>query len=272
MQPSFPTCTTCDSAGCFINKFVQPDSKTQVANHKTVHHYKKYQVIFHEGDPVSGIYFIYSGKVKVYNTGPDGRSQIVRFAGDGNILGHRGMGEKMRYPISAAAIEEAIICFIPSEDFINAMEHNPPLAINLVMFYASELRRAENKLRSLSQMTVKQKLADALLTVREIYGTRKHKGKKVLAVQLSRQEYADIVGASLEEVIRTLSQFKKEKVVELDGKFIGILKEKELGSLLVGFRDMLLPWKKSGIINFPGAQIYSAGLLSRIYFLSKMLK
>lgn len=241
MQASYPICTSCNSTGCFINRFVHADSKKQVINNKQVQLYKAGQKIFREGDPVLGIYFIYTGKVKVFNTGPDGRSQIVRFAGDGNILGHRGIGENMKYPISAAAIEEAAICFIPTQDFITTLENNSSLAINLLMFYASELRRAEYKLRSLSQMTVRQKLADAVLTIRDIYGVQKHKSKNVLAVQLSRQEYADIVGASLEEVIRTFSQFKKENILELDGKFIGIRKENDLLNLLSGFRDIPLP-------------------------------
>lgn len=236
-----PICTSCDSKKCFINRFVADQWKEKIAASKTVHLYKSGKRIFTEGEPVNGIYFIYNGKVKVFNTGPDGRSQIVRLAGSGEILGHRGLGFSMNYPISASALEDATICFIKTEDFLMALEHNPAFAINLLMFYASELRRAEYKLRSLSQMTVKQKLADALLTVCDIYGVQKKNGKKVLAVKLSRQEYADIVGASIEEVIRTFSQLKKEGIVLAEGKYIVINKEKELENLLTGFRNILLP-------------------------------
>lgn len=236
-----PTCTNCDSTNCFVNRFVAEEWKQKLAANKTVKHYKSGTVIFREGDPVYGIYFIYSGKVKVYNTGPDGRSQIVRLAGNGNILGHRGLGNQLLYPISASALEDSSICFITTQDFITALEHNPSFAINLLMFYAAELRRAEYKLRSLSQMTVKQKLADAILTVRDIYGIKKSHGRKVLAVKLSRQEYADIVGASIEEVIRTFSQLKKEGILILERKYICIAKEKELAKLLEGFRNILLP-------------------------------
>ncbi|MEO6168601.1 MAG: Crp/Fnr family transcriptional regulator [Chitinophagales bacterium] len=236
-----PICTHCDSKKCFINRFVAGEWKEKLASGKTVQRYKSGKRIFTEGDPVNGIYFIYSGKVKVFNTGPDGRYQIVRLAGSGEILGHRGLGLSMNYPISAIALEDAIICFIKTEDFLMALEHNAAFSINLLMFYASELRRAEYKLRSLSQMTVKQKLADALLTIRDIYGVRKGNGKKELAVKLSRQEYADIVGASIEEVIRTFSQLKKEGLILLEGKYVIINKEKELEKLLTGFRNIMLP-------------------------------
>ncbi|MGB3074216.1 MAG: Crp/Fnr family transcriptional regulator [Chitinophagales bacterium] len=236
-----PICTTCDSKDCFVNRFVISEWKEKLAVNKTIQLYKSGTVIFTEGEPVSGIYFIYSGKVKVYNTGPGQRSQIVRLAKSGDILGHRGLGYPMIYPISASAMEDCTICFVKTVDFLGALEQNPALAINLLMFYAAELRRAEYKLRSLSQMTVKQKLADALLTVQEIYGTKTRSGIKVLAVKLSRQDYADIIGASLEEVIRTFSQFKKENVLVLAGKYISIKKEKELEKLLKGFRNILLP-------------------------------
>lgn len=194
-----------------------------------------------EGDPVHGIFFIYSGKVKVFNTGPDGRSQIVRLAGSGDILGHRGLGIKMRYPISATVLEDSVICFVKTGSFLQALEHNPAFSINLLMFYASELRRTEQKLRSLSQMTVRQKLADALLTIRDIYGSRKLHGNKVLAVKLSRQEFADIIGASIEEVIRTFSQFRKEGILSFDGKFIILNDIPALEKLIKGFRRVMIP-------------------------------
>ena len=236
-----PVCNNCTSTNCFINRYVSAEWKEKIITGKSAQRYKSGTSVLKEGEPVLGIYFIFSGKVKVYNTGPDGRSQIVRLAGSGDILGHRGLGINMRYPISASTLEEATICFIKTIDFIRALEHNPAFAINLLMFYASELRRAEHKLRSLSQMTVKQKLADTLLTIRDIYGTRKLHGKKVLAVKLSRQEFADIIGASIEEVIRTFSVFKKEGTLGLEGKYISIMNSKHLESLLKGFRNIQLP-------------------------------
>jgi CRP-like cAMP-binding protein len=235
-----PLCSSCDSKGCFIRQFVSNEWKENIAAHKSVRFYAQGQKIFREGDPVLGIYFIYRGKVKVYNTGPEGRSQVVRLAGSGSVLGHRGFGENMLYPISATALEDSMICFIRQQDFLAALEHNPTFTINLMMFYAAELRGAEYKLRALSQMTVRQKLADALLSVRDTYGTRRFKDKKALAVQLTRQEYADIVGSSIEEVIRTFSYFRKEGFIEMDGRSIVIIDEEALTDLIAGYRKVLM--------------------------------
>jgi len=236
-----PSCIACDSVNCYINRFASNTWKKKAAKVKVTYRFNKGESIFKEGDTVLGIYFIYEGKVKVYNSGHNNKTQIVRFGTSGKILGHRGFGKITTYPIGASAIEESIVCFIPKATFIEILHHNPGVALELVNFYAEELRRAENKLRSLSQMTVKQKIAEAILTLAEIYGTRTITGIDFLKVQLSRQEYADITGASLEEVIRTLSLFNKQKLINLNGKQIGIVEKKSLEAMLADFGELRLP-------------------------------
>ncbi len=121
------------------------------------------------------------------------------------------------------------------------MHNNGTLAVELVNFYADELRRTEHKLRSLSQLTVRQKIAEAILTLGEIYGIVKKNDIEIIKVQLSRQEYADITGASLEEVIRTISQLRKEKFIYIEGKSIGIINRNKLEEMLSEFGPLRLP-------------------------------
>ncbi len=236
-----PNCNNCISENCFINRYVNKEWKKKVNQYRLTQVIKKGETIFREGDPVNGIYFIFKGKVKVYNSGLRNKTQIVRFADSGNILGHRGFGKLRVYPIGATALENSTICFVPADVFLNTMNNNGLLAVELVNFYADELRRAENKLRSLSQMTVKQKIAEAILTLSEIYGVVKENETEFLKVQLSRQEYADITGASLEEVIRTISQLKKEQLIAIEGKKIGITNRNKLQEMLSEFGPLRLP-------------------------------
>ncbi|MCX6291644.1 MAG: Crp/Fnr family transcriptional regulator [Bacteroidetes bacterium] len=236
-----PSCVSCSAKNCFINKYCTDEWKKTLSEKKMSNRYSKGQVIFLEGDSVPGIYFIYKGKVKIYNTGPKGRTQIVRFADKGDIFGHRGFGQHLVYPISAAAIEDTVSCFIPYKEFLEALNNNPPLVLNLMLFYADELKRAEYKLRSLSQMTVKQKLAEAILTIRSIYGAEKKENLKFLKVNLSRQEYADIVGSSLEEIIRTFSLLQKEGGIVTTRNSVAIVDESILKSYLKDFKNVLLP-------------------------------
>jgi CRP-like cAMP-binding protein len=241
MSVSKPQCTSCKTTDCYVNRFASPSWKTIIGELKTEKKYKRLQVIFREGEPVSGIYFIYKGKVKIYNSGPKGRIMIVRLAKTGDIFGHRGLGQQMIYPISAAAIEESVICFIPFKVFSDSLYHNPDLMYHLMFFYADELKRAEYKLRSLSMMNVKQKSAEVLLTLRSMFGTTDRNGEEQLNITLSRQELADIAGISLEEIIRTLSLFKREGAISMSGKEITIVNDKLLKALLTGFDNLLLP-------------------------------
>jgi CRP/FNR family transcriptional regulator len=235
------SCTKCDSTDCFINRFVSREWKKKVDAGRILLPFEKGESIFREGDPVSGIYFIYEGKVKVFNSGLKGKAQIVRFANSGDILGHRGFGKTHLYPIGAAALEPSTLCFVPTALFLQMLDHNHAMVIELLEFYADELRRAENKLRVITQLSVKQKMAEAIVTLSEIYGMSRSGTTDFLNVQLSRQEYAEITGASLEEVIRTISQLRKEGIIRSEKKRIGIANWKKMKALLSDFGPFRLP-------------------------------
>ena len=230
-----PQCHTCDSENCFIRRHVKMEWKRRLIKTKHSSTFQKRQVIFSEGDPVSGIYFIYNGKVKVYKSSMSGRTQIVRFAGPGDILGHRGFGKIKTYPIGADTLTPSVICYIPSFEFIKTIKANHTLALHLLNFYADELRNTERKLLMLSHMTVRQKISEAILVLADIYGTQKEGKYEFLEVTLSRQEYAGFTGSSVEEVIRTLSQLKKDNLIELDGKRVGITSRNGLEEIIAPF-------------------------------------
>ncbi len=236
-----PNCPTCDSQKCFINLFTDNSWKVKINKDRTTLKIGKAIPVFNEGDPVQGIFFIYRGKIKVYNSGIKNRTQILRLASSGEILGHRGLGTQHGYPIGASPIENSTLCFIPTTTFNRAIENNSGLSIALMNFFAEELRRAENKLRSLSQMTVRQKMAETFLTLAEIFGTTEIDNIPFLNVELSRQDYADITGTSIEEVIRTISQMNKENLVTNKGKRIGIAERQKLADMLVDFGPLRLP-------------------------------
>lgn len=236
-----PGCKKCDSTNCFINRFTSDEWKQTIDKKRITVRLKKGDSLFKEGDPVSGIYFIYSGKFKVFNSGVKEKSQIVRLAKTGEIIGHRGFGKLMVYPIGATSYTPAAVCFIPEKMFREALKSNGELVFELMNFYADELRRAEYKLRSISQMTARQKMAEALLTVQEIFGIETIDDKEYIAIQLPRQDYADITGLSLEEVIRTLSAFNKQQLITISGKRICIENSENLKALLTEFGPLRIP-------------------------------
>ena len=137
-------------------------------------------------------------------------------------------------------MEDSEIGFISISDFIDALDNNAPLLNEFLFFLGDELKRSEYKFRSFAQMTVKQRLAEALLNIRRVFGEKKIEKFKVLDALMSRQELADMTGASIEEVIRTISQMKKEGIIYTIKKHIGIKNDKKIFELIAGYPQF---WK-----------------------------
>lgn len=230
-----PQCINCSSKNCFINKYGDRATRRMLSKKKSFAIYKKGDVIIRQGAPVSGIYFIFEGKTKVFISGPREQVQIVRLAGSGNILGHRGIGEKLVYPIGAAALDDSKICFIPIPVFMDALQRNPKLTLHLVMLYADEMKKSEYKLLYSNQMTVRERIAHTLLYLSDVFGHQKIKGMNYLRVPISRKEISQIIGASIEEVIRTLSLLNKEGIIKIDSRRIAIQKMSELNRIIEDF-------------------------------------
>ncbi|MFY0598475.1 MAG: Crp/Fnr family transcriptional regulator [Cyclobacteriaceae bacterium] len=220
------TCKSCTNANCLIKRNSQDANMLDFLNQKGIVNCKKGQTFIMEGAPVHGLYFIKSGKVKVSKTGLNGKQQIVRIAGDGEIIGHRGFGAGQTYQISAIAIENAVLCSF-STDALEQMLHSvPSLTYDLMIFYAEELNRSETKVKKFAQMTVREKVIDAILYINRKFGQK----NEFLSMQLSRREIADFAGTTEEQVIRVISALKKENLLSAKGKKIGITDVKLLSS------------------------------------------
>ena len=161
---------------------------------------------------------MHRGKVKVSKSGINGREQIVRLVGDGEIIGHRVYGANSFYQINAVTLEETVLCNF-STSILDQMLHTiPSLTYDFMTFYAEELNRSESKVRKFAQMTVREKVIDALLYINRKFGQE----DGFLAVQLSRKEIANFAGTTEEQVIRVISALKKEELLRNKGKCIGI--------------------------------------------------
>jgi CRP/FNR family transcriptional regulator len=144
----------------------------------------------------------------------------------GDVLGYRALLSGDRYSASAVALEDTQICFIPKELFINVLKLDQGLAFEMMKLLSDELHKAEVKLTHLAQKPIRERLAETLLFIKETYGFEAD--GITLNVRLSREEIANLVGTATESAIRLLSEFKKDGIVELDGKKIKILRQKEL--------------------------------------------
>jgi len=219
---------TCDLKSCFLCRQCLPEWIPAVDAHRKSFHYKKGELIFQEGDEVKGIYFVYSGKVKVHKKWGSEKELIIRLAQKGDILGHRGLGHNVYYPISATAIEPVNVCFIDLDFFQSTLKVNYAFIYQLLLFFADELQESERKMRNLAHMQVKGRIAQALLALQEKFGTTT---AGFIDISLSRQDLASYAGTTYETVFRIINELTEERSIQTEGKNIALLNLDKLKEL-----------------------------------------
>ncbi|WP_246859017.1 Crp/Fnr family transcriptional regulator [Chitinophaga sp. XS-30] len=197
--------------------------------HKKNFTLRKGDTIFREGDPVNGIFFLYSGKVKVHKHWADGKELIVRFAREGDIVGHRGIGTELVYPVTATALEPAAVCFFEIDFFNASLKVNHDLLYELMQFYAKELMESEKSMRNLAHMSVKGRLANALLVLKSKFGLDE---EGFIAFPLSKQDMSSYIGATYETTFRMMNELINEHIISVSAKYITILQEEKLRQLI----------------------------------------
>jgi len=197
-----------------------PADVVEILNaHKSEQIYKKDEIIFREGAYPSGIFYISEGKVKKYKVDQEGREQIVYLANTGQLIGYHAILSEDRYPDSAAAIEESTIAFIPREDFLHALDYSPLLNTRLLKTLSHEFAVLANSLTMLAQKTVRERLALQLVVLREKYKVNYVEGTSI-EINISREDLSNLVGTARENVVRILSEFKEDGILETKGRRI----------------------------------------------------
>ena len=183
--------------------------------------FRKGEVVFTEGEQVKGIYFVYNGVVKISKKWGPEKQLILRFAKPGDILGHRGLGGELTYPISGTAITTAKLCYIQS-DFLEAtLKTNNSFTYQLLQVYAAELRKAERRTRDLAHRDVKGRIALVLLELQNLFGLD---GENFITLALSRQDIASFAGTSYETVFKFFTELEETGIVTTSGKKIRVNK------------------------------------------------
>lgn len=221
-----PNCYICPSRNTSVFCEIGVDILSDIDRLKGYNIYRKGQLVFHEGSRPSGLFVVHSGKVKIYKIGEEGREQIIRFAKTGDIIGYRALLSDDLYMASASTMEESGICFIPRTLIKELIAKEPSFPLEVMKLLSIDLRKAEEKLTDFAQKPVRERLAEALLTLRDKYGYEDN--TKTLNVNMTREEIANIIGTATETVIRVLSDLKGEQIIMLNGRRISILDERKL--------------------------------------------
>ena len=192
----------------------------RISGCKTSKIVKKGDVIFEEGELLKGVYCIRSGICKLTKLSSNGKDQILKLLVKGQLLGQRSLVSDEFANLSAIALNDMELCFIPKHEIINDLQKNSNFTLELLKEMARELKEADDIIVNLAQKSVRQRLAETLLYIYDSFGT---KPDGTLSVLLSREDFANIIGTATESTIRVLSQFKKEKLITTIGKQIKII-------------------------------------------------
>jgi len=193
---------------------------------KTCSFYNKNEPLFIEGNTPRGVFFISTGKVKVFAVGEEGKEQIIQIPGEGDLVGFRAMFNEEMYKVSATALEDCNICFIGKENFLRLVDENTPLKNGIMQALSTELAERARFVTKMAQKTVRERLAYSLIILEKVY--------KGGPINLSREDLANFVGTATETVIRLLKEYKMENLVKTKGRKIVIIDRGSL-SKVAGF-------------------------------------
>lgn len=201
-----------------------------LSDNKNFISHKKGQILYYEGTKPQGVFCINAGIVKVFKSASNGKEQIIRLAQKGDFLGYSSMLGEEAYSNTASIVEDAEICFVPKDTFLKVLQEDNDFHRRLTKALCNDIGLMEEKLTDATQKTIRERLAFTLLKLGDTYGVDGDKGEKI-DILLTREEIAGLVGTATETVIRLLSEFKKDELIEFDGKKIIILDKKGLARL-----------------------------------------
>lgn len=212
--------------------------RTALSNNKTleelteesnVNDYKKKQVIYKQGNHPHYLFYILKGKVKTFKTHEDGKDLVIDLFNQGDFFGYVPLIENAVYGETAEAIEETELALIPRKDFEELLNTNPAIARKLITLLSKNVVAKEDHLLGIAYNTLRKKVAGALISMQTKYHTNK---RELFTIDISREELATIAGTATESLIRTLSDFKTENLIDIKTGKITIIDEKKLGNLI----------------------------------------
>lgn len=211
-------CEHCIARQLNSMKALTKEELKRVSECKTTRLYKKGDVIFNENELLHGVYCVRSGICKLTKLSSNGKDHTVKLLGKGE-LGQRSVISNERTNLSAVALNDIELCFVPKDQILKNINDNRDFSFDVLQNMAHGLKIAEDDLITMAQKSVKQRLAEAIIYIQKQFGTDM---EGYLSVVLLREDYASLVGTTTESVIRILSQFKHEKLLSTKGKRLKI--------------------------------------------------
>ena len=213
-------------------KTLSKEELKKISESKVTKTVKKGETIFDEGERLNGVFCVRSGVSKLSKASENGKDQIVKIAAKGEVLGQRSVVTEERTNLSAVALNDMEVCYIPKNHLERNINDNAAFTKAVLVKMAEDLKFADNVIVNMAQKSVKQRIAEVLLYLEKNFDRDK---EGYIAMTLTREDIANVVGTAKEACIRTLSTFKKEGAIDTEGKRIRIKDETRLRQIINGF-------------------------------------
>ena len=219
-DPDNLTCEQCAIRSHPLFRHLDDEEIQRISLNKITESFKRGSIVYREGNRTKGFYCVQKGILKIYKTGFDGKQQIIRFARQGDITGYRSVMSNEPACTTTEVLEDCTLCHIPSELLIDLVRTNGNFAVELMKLTCKELGEANSYITDIAQKTVRERLAEIIIHLDDEFGVN---GEGILGISLTREELSNIVGTATESIIRLLSEFKNDRMIELNGRKIKIL-------------------------------------------------
>ncbi len=207
-----------------------PNALQSFAEHRKENTYRKKQVIYLQGNHPQKLFYLKQGKVKTFVSSEEGKDLTIGLYSEGDFFGYTALLEQSTYKETAETLDESIIVEIPMEEFSELLSINVQVAGKFIKLLAKNITEKEQQLLNVAYNSLRKRVANTLITLKEKYC--KNQDEEPFTIQISREDLANIAGTATESLIRTLSDFKNERLIEIQGSKITLIKEKKLADML----------------------------------------
>jgi len=218
-----------DGVNELIGALDSKKSLKELTEQSNTNTYKKKQLIYKEGNNPHYLYYIISGKVKTYKTHDDGKDLVMDLYNTGDFLGYLALLEGGAYKENAETMDETELALIPRKDFEELIHNNQDISRKFIAILAKNLAEKEDHLLGIAYNTLRKKVAEALISLQKKYHINK---AEPFLIDISRDDLATIAGTASESLIRTLSDFKGEHLIDIKAGKVIITDEKKLQNLI----------------------------------------
>jgi len=214
-----------EDINAFISSARQSSNIQLTSDERELYDYKKKENVYSEGQRPKAVYYVKSGKIKIYKSNDDGKELITAICSSGDFFGYTYILEEISYKENAQVLEDAELMLIPKEDFVTLISGDAQVAKQFIKLITRNVLDKEESLLNLAYNSLRKKVAYQLMQVFEKFKNPNN------TINISRENLAQTAGIATESLIRTLSDFKSERLIDLQGSTITILNESKLRNL-----------------------------------------